>query len=168
MIEGMRLCCGLLLASFALLAADPKCQDTPRAGARKLAAKRRKPLENMRLTVALNEQLELKLNAETGTERDAVELEKLFGLISNAPPLDGPGAGEVVINLPKSTRITRDGKRTQTTITLTSEQLDKILEARYGKKLIAETKARMVYVHGIRGGTATYPWGDNIVIDLRR
>jgi len=68
--------------------------------------------------------------------------------------------GELVsIDLSKAARISKNGNLVRTTVSLTDAQLEKLLEARYGRRLVSQAKARaMIYVHGLEAGMRTIPF----------
>jgi hypothetical protein len=178
----MKLCLGLLVAVLCLVAAPKKkaaapanCVDTPRVMARKKPVKKLEFSEAMRgkLTgvlfgVKLNEKLELNIDMQAPTEDGATQLEKMVSLLASAEQLKSEPGETVVIDLPQASKVTRSGKVVRTTVSLTDAQLERLLEARYGRKLVSEAKARMVFVHGLPGGTKSYPWGEQVIVDLRR
>jgi len=155
--------------------ADVVCVDIPRVMARKNPVKKlelseamSRDLSGVLFGVSLTDQMELRVDMESPSEDGATQLEKMVGLLVSAQRLKSEPGEPVGIDLQRASRIARNGKVVRTTVSLTDQQLEKILEARYGRKLIAEAKARMVYVHGLYGGTKSYPWGDGLTIDLRQ
>ncbi len=186
----LRLCLGLSMLAIVLPAetkkpaaaapaADPKCVDVPRVAVRRAASnpavKRlalteamQKDLANVLFGVTLNDQMQLNFDMQSSTDDGATQLEKMLTVLASAEQMKAEPGEAVVIDLQKNTRVTRNGKLVRTTVSLTDQQLEKLLEARYGRKMIAEVKARMVYVHGMFGGTKSYPWADNLTIDLGR
>jgi hypothetical protein len=92
----------------------------------------------------------------------------MVGVLAEAQQLKSQEGEAVIIDLPKATRVSKNGKVVRTTVSLSDAQLEKLLEARYGRKLVSEAKLRLVYVHGLPGGTRNYPFGDSVNVDLRR
>lgn len=154
---------------------DNQCVDTPRIIARKRPVKKlelsesmRKELNGVLFGVSLNDRMEVNLDMQAPTDETATQLEKMVSLLASAEQLKTDPSETVVFDLTKSTRTTRNGKTVRTTISLTDAQLEKLLESRYGRKLVSEARMRLVYVHGMIGGTKTYPWGENITVNLDR
>ncbi|MCX6613679.1 MAG: hypothetical protein NTW74_22895 [Acidobacteria bacterium] len=176
---GLLLVVGLLSAAPKKTVAKPKkdiaCVDTPRVVARKTPVKKlelsesmKKELSGVMFGVSLNERLELNIDMEAPTDEGATQLEKMVGVLAEAQQLKSMEGETVIIDLPKATRVSKNGKVVRTTVSLSDAQLEKLLEARYGRKLVSEAKLRLVYVHGLPGGTKSYPFGDSVNVDLRR
>lgn len=161
-----------LLLTVCLFGAGPKKRKpVPRKPAIKkleLSDALKKELSGVLFGVSLNDKLELTFDMEAPTEDGASQLEKMAGVLAAAEQLKTAPGEAIAIDLPKATRVTRTGKVVRTTVSLTDEQLGRLLEARYGKKMVDEAKARIVYVHGLTGGTKSYPWGDGVTVDLRK
>lgn len=154
---------------------DSNCVDTPRILARKrpvtkleLSEVMQRELSGVLFGVSLNERLELNIDMEAPTETGATQLEKMVGVLAKAQQLKSRAGEAVVIDLPNATRVSKNGKVVRTTISLTDAQLEKLLEARYGRKLVSEAKQRLIYVHGLNGGSRTFAFGDSASVDLRR
>lgn len=172
----------LLLAMPLLIAAPkkkpadaPVCVDAPRVAARKRPVKKvdlneasLSQLGDVKFGMSLDEKLNLSIDIQASSDEGAAQMEKMAGALAASAPEGVSADGKVVINLPKATRVSREGKLIRTTVSLSDEQLDKLLEARYGRKMAADIKAGLVYVHGLPGGTKTYPWGDGVVVNLRK
>ncbi len=170
---------GLLSGAPKKTVAEPKkdvvCVDTPRVAARKNPVKKldlsetmSKELSGVQLGVSLNDRLELNIDMESPTDEGAMQLEKMVGALAEAQKLKPQTAATVVIDLPKATQVSKNGKVVRTTISLSDAQLEKLLEARYGRKLLSEAKLRLIYVHGLPGGTRNFPFGESFNVDLRR
>jgi len=175
-----------LLMTVSLLSAAPKktaakrqvdvaCVDTPRVVARKKPVKKLERSETMKqelsgvlFGVSLNDRLELNIDMEAPTEEGASQLEKMAGVLAEAQQLKSQEGATVIIDLPKAARVSKNGKVVRTTVSLSDAQLEKLLEARYGRRLVSEAKLRLVYVHGLPGGTKSYPFGDSVNVDLSR
>ena len=154
---------------------DIACVDTPRVVARKKPIKKlelsesiKRELSGVLFGVSLNDRLELKIDMEAPTDEGATQLEKMVGVLAEAQQMKSQAGETVIIDLPKATRVSKNGKVVRTTVSLSDAQLEKLLEARYGRKLVSEAKLRLVYVHGLPGGTRNFPFGDSVNVDLRR
>ena len=180
----MRFCFCFLLTILTLAGAtkgktDTNCVDVPRVTARKrpaavpvkkleLSDAMSKELSGVLFGVSLTEALELKLNFEAATEEGATQLEKMVQVLMSAQQLKSEPGETIGIDLPRAMKVQKTGKMLRTTVSLTDAQLEKLLEARYGRKLVSEALARLVYVHGLPGGTRSFAFGDSVNIDLRR
>lgn len=145
---------------------DVNCVDVPRVKARKAPVKKLelsevmgKELTGVLLGVSLNESLDLNLDMEAPNEKGAEQLEKLAGVLIAAERLKAKPGELVSIDLAKASRVTKNGNVVRTTISLTDAQLERLLEARYGRKLVSQAKARAaIYIHGLSTGTRTIPF----------
>lgn len=145
---------------------DVNCVDVPRVKARKAPVKKlelsevmSKELTGVLLGVSLNESLDLNLDMEAPNEKGAEQLEKLAGVLIAAERLKAKPGELVSIDLAKASRVTKNGNVVRTTVSLTDAQLEKLLEARYGRKLVSQAKARAaIYIHGLPTGTRTIPF----------
>ncbi len=154
---------------------DSNCVDAPRVLARKKPLKKlelseamQRELSGVLFGVSLNERLELNIDMEAPTDAGATQLEKMVGVLAKAQQLKSQPGEAVVIDLSKASRVSKNGKLVRTTISLTDAQLEKLLNARYGQKLVSEAKQRLIYVHGLPGGPRNFAFGDSASVDLRR
>lgn len=137
------------------------CVDLPRVAARKrLDASQLlgKEMDGVLVGLGVSDALQLNLEMEAPTEKSAEQLEKMVGLLVAAQKLKLRPGELVAIDLPSATRVQKNGKTVVTTISLTDAQLEKLLEARYGRKLVSEARGRFIYIHGLSGGTRTIPF----------
>jgi hypothetical protein len=145
---------------------DVNCVDVPRVRARRAPVKKlelsevmSKELAGVLLGVSLNQSLDLNLDMEAPNEKSAEQLEKLVGVLTAAERLKAKPGELVSIDLSKAARVSKSGNVVRTTVSLTDAQLEKLLEARYGKRLVSQAKAMMaIYVHGLPSGMRTIPF----------
>ncbi|WP_031500462.1 hypothetical protein [Bryobacter aggregatus] len=142
---------------------DNNCVDTPRIAARKMkkldaSQLLGKELDGVRLGLSVNSALDLNLEMESPNEQNADQLEKMVGLLVRAEKLKTSASDRISIDLPAATRVKKSGKTVMATISLTDAQLEKLLEARYGRKLVSEVRSRFIYVYGLREGTRSIPF----------
>lgn len=145
---------------------DVNCVDVPRVRARRAPVKKlelsevmSKELTGVLLGVSLNDSLDLNLDMEAPNEKSAEQLEKLVGVLTAAERLKAKPGELVSIDLSKATRVSKNGNVVRTTVSLTDAQLEKLLEARYGRKLVSQAKARAaIYIHGLPNGTRSIPF----------
>jgi len=180
----MRIVFALFLAITLIGATKKKtetnCVDVPRIAARKrpvqnvevqkleLSEAMRKEMSGILFGLSVNDSLELNIDMEAPTEDGATQLEKMVSLLAAAEQLKKVPGEAIAIDLTQATHVQKNGKLVRTTISLTDQQLEKLLQARYGRKLVTEASLRLVYVHGLPGGTKNFPFGDSINVDLRR
>jgi hypothetical protein len=167
----MRLGIILMLLASLLAAAPRKKSKVKPVPMQKLELSEalRKELSGVLFGVSLNDKFEVSIDMESPTEEGASQLEKMAGVLVAAEQLKSEaGVGQVLIEVPKASRVSRSGRVVRTTVSLTDEQLEKLLEHRYGRKLLTEAKNKTVYVHGLAGGMKSYPWGEGVVVDLRK
>ncbi len=137
------------------------CVDVPRVAARKrLDASQLlgKEMDGVLLGLSVSDALEINLEMEAPTEEKAAQLEKMVGVLVAAQRLKTRSSELVSIDLPATSRVRKTGKTVTTTVSLTDAQLEKLLEARYGRKLVSEARGRFIYIHGLPGGTRTLPF----------
>ena len=137
------------------------CVDGPRVAARKrLDASQLlgKEMDGVVVGLDVSDGLELNLEMEAPTEQKAAQLEKMVGVLVAAQRLKSHSNDLVSIDLPAATRVSKTGKTVLTTVSLTDAQLERLLEARYGKKLVSEARGRFIHIHGLPGGTRTLPF----------
>ncbi len=137
------------------------CVDLPRVAARKrLDASQLlgREMDGVLVGLGVSDALQLNLEMEAPTEKSAEQLEKMVGVLVAAQKLKARPGEVVAIDLPNAARVQKSGKTVVTTISLTDAQLEKLLEARYGRKLVSEARGRFIYVHGLSGGTRTIPF----------
>ena len=146
-------------------AKDNNCVDVPRVLARKKPVKKLdaaellgKELDGVMLGLSVSDALELNLEMEAPSEQSAAQLEKMVGVLMAAQRLKSRSSELVSIDLPTATRVHKTGKTVLTKISLTDAQLEKLLEARYGRKLLSEARGRFIYIHGLREGTRMIPF----------
>ena len=169
----------LMLAGATKPKPDVACVDVPRVTARKRVAV--PPLQKLELSeamgkelsgvlfgVSLTEALDLKLDFEAPSEDGATQLEKMVQVLMSAQQLKSEAGQVIGIDLPRAMKVQKTGKMVRTTVSLTDAQLEKLLEARYGRRMVSEAMARLVYVHGLPGGTRSFAFGDSASVDLRR
>ena len=137
------------------------CVDLPRVAARKrLDASQLlgKEMDGVLIGLGVSDALQLNLEMEAPTEKSAEQLEKMVGVLVAAQRLKARPGELVAIDLPSATRVQKSGKTVLTTISLTDAQLEKLLEARYGRKLVSEARGRFIYIHGLASGMRTIPF----------
>ena len=137
------------------------CVDLPRVAARKrLDASQLlgKEMDGVLIGLGVSDALQLNPEMEAPTEKSAEQLEKMVGVLVAAQRLKARPGELVAIDLPSATRVQKSGKTVLTTISLTDAQLEKLLEARYGRKLVSEARGRFIYIHGLASGTRTIPF----------
>lgn len=144
---------------------DPACPDVPRIIARKRPVKKQDlseaasaELAGTSLGVSLTDALELNLDLEAKNEKSADQLEKLVRMLTAAQAIKERSGNVIPIDLGKATRLNKNGTTVRATIALSDAELEKLLEARYGQKLVSRAKAMLIYVHGLPGGTKTFPF----------
>lgn len=137
------------------------CVDLPRVAARKrLDASQLlgKELDGVLVGLSVSDALQLNLEMEAPTEKSAEQLEKMVGVLVAAQRRKARPGELVEVNLSSATIVQKSGKTVLTTISLTDAQLEKLLEARYGRKLVSEARGRFIYIHGLPGGMRTLPF----------
>ena len=137
------------------------CIDVPRVAARKRIDASQllgKEMEGVLVGLGVSDDLQLNLEMEAPTAKSAEQLEKMVGVLVAAQKLKLRPGELVSIDLPSATRVQKSGKTVLTTISLTDAQLEKLLEARYGRKLVSEARERFIFIHGLAGGTRTIPF----------
>lgn len=144
---------------------DPACPDVPRVLARKRPVKKQDLAEAVNtelaatsMGVSLTDALELNLDLEAKNEKSADQLEKLVRILTTAQAMKDRSGSFIPIDLGKATRVNKNGTTVRATIALSDSELDRLLEARYGQKLLSRAKAMLIYVHGMPGGTKTFPF----------
>ena len=148
-------------------AAVNNCVDVPRVATRKKIAKLNPPsavdavqneLSGTALAVTLTDALELALDLEAKNEKSADQVERLVRMLTTAQTLKERSGNTIPIDLGKNAKISKSGTTVRTTVSLTDEQLEKLLAARYGQKLVSQARALMIYVYGLQEGTRSIPF----------